>query len=173
MGTPAGATYIAIESSRKQRGPQEDTMKMIRFDPLRELDEITERMNRAMYRPFMRFENEEAFVEADWAPVVDIEETAREYVVKAELPDVKKDDVKVAIENGLLTIVGERTQEKEEKGRKVHRIERSYGKFARKFTVPRDVDDKKVAAEFKDGLLTVRVPKSEALRPRTIEVKVA
>jgi len=148
-------------------------MKMIRFDPLRELDEITERLNRAMYRPFSGFEREEALVEANWAPVVDIEETDREYVVKAELPDVKKDDVKVAIEHGLLTIIGERRQEKEEKGRKVHRIERSYGKFARTFTVPRDVDDKKVVAEFKDGLLTVRVPKSEAVRPRTIEVKVA
>ena len=153
--------------------PQEDIMKMIRFDPLRELDEITERLNRTLYRPFSRFEREEALVEADWAPVVDIEESDREYLVKAELPEIKKEDVKVSIENGLLTIVGERKQEKEEKGRKVHRIERSYGKFARTFTVPRDVDDKKVAAEFKDGLLTVHVPKSEALRPRTIEVKVA
>lgn len=148
-------------------------MKMIRFDPLRELDELTDRLNRALYRPFPRFEREEALVEADWAPVVDIEETEREYVVKAELPEVKKEEVKVAIEDGLLTIVGERKREKEEKGRKVHRIERSYGKFTRTFTVPRDVDDKKVAAEFKDGLLTVHIPKTEAVKPRTIEVKVA
>lgn len=148
-------------------------MKMIRFDPMRELDELTDRLNRALYRPLPRFEREEALVEADWAPVVDIEETDREYLVKAELPEVKKEEVKVAIEDGLLTIVGERKHEKEEKGRKVHRIERSYGKFTRTFSVPRDVDDKKVAAEFKDGLLTVHIPKTEAVKPRTIEVKVA
>jgi HSP20 family protein len=148
-------------------------MKMIRFDPLRELDEITDRLNRVLYRPFPRFEREEALVEADWAPMVDIEETEREYLVKAELPEVKKEEVKVAIEDGVLSIVGERRREKEEKGRKVHRIERSYGKFTRTFAVPRDVDEKKVAAEFKDGLLTVRIPKTEAVKPRTIEVKVA
>lgn len=148
-------------------------MKMIRWDPLRELEEMATQLNRAMYRPFLRSEREEALVEADWAPVVDIEETEREYLVKAELPEVKKEDVKVAIEGGLLLIQGERKHEKEEKGRRVHRIERSYGKFARTFTVPRDVDDKKVAAEFKDGLLTVHVPKSEMARPRSIDVKVA
>jgi HSP20 family protein len=104
---------------------------------------------------------------------VDIEETTKEFLIKAELPDVKKDDVKVALEDGVLTIQGERKFEKEEKDRKVHRIERSYGKFLRSFTVPRDVDDKKVMAEFKDGILLVHVPKAEMAKPRLIEVKVA
>jgi HSP20 family protein len=81
--------------------------------------------------------------------------------------------VKVTLEEGVLTIQGERRLEKEEKGKKIHRIERSYGKFLRTFTVPRDVDDKKILAEFKEGVLTVHVPKAEVFKPKAIEVKVA
>ena len=147
-------------------------MKMIRFDPLRELDEITERLNRAMYRPFSRFEREEALVEANWAPVVDIEETDREYVVKAELPDVKKDDVKVAIEHGLLTIIGERRQEKEEKTKRWHRSERYYGKFVRRILLPDYVDAEKVEASCKEGVLSVMLAKKAGVKPKSISVHV-
>jgi HSP20 family protein len=109
----------------------------------------------------------------DWVPLVDVTETPKEYVIKAELPEIKKEDVKVAIEDGVLTIQGERKTEKEEKDRKVHRIERSYGKFLRSFSVPADVDDKKVLAEFKEGVLVVSIPKAETAKPRVIDVKVA
>ena len=110
---------------------------------------------------------------ADWAPPLDVEETDTEYLVKADLPDVKPEDVKVAIENGMLALEGERKMEKEEKGRKFHRIERSYGKFVRRLAMPTDVDEKKVAADFKDGVLNVHLPKSPQAKPRTIDVKVA
>jgi HSP20 family protein len=116
---------------------------------------------------------EEALITAEWAPLVDIEETEKEYLVKAELPEVKKEDVKVTLEEGVLTIQGERRLEKEEKGKTIHRIERSYGKFLRTFTVPRDVDEKKIAAEFREGVLIVHVPKAEVFKPKTVEVKVA
>jgi HSP20 family protein len=116
---------------------------------------------------------EEALVTADWAPIVDIQESDKEYLVKAELPEVKKDDVKVNINDGVLTLEGERHQEKEEKNKKFHRVERSYGKFVRCFTMPEDADDKKVQADFKDGVLNVHIGKSEAAKPKAIEVKVA
>jgi HSP20 family protein len=86
---------------------------------------------------------------------------------------VKKEDAKVTLENGVLTLQGERKVEKEEKGKKFHRVERSYGTFLRTFTMPLDADENKVAADFKDGILTVHLPKTEKPRPKAIEVKVA
>jgi len=104
--------------------------------------------------------------------VVDIVEDENEYLIKAELPEVKKDDVKVTVQDDVLTISGERMFEKEEKGRKYHRMERAYGSFARSFTLPEDADGVKVAAEFKDGVLKVHLPKSEQAKPKSIEVKI-
>jgi HSP20 family protein len=106
-----------------------------------------------------------------WLPLVDITEDEKEYLIKAELPEVKKENVKVTVENGVLTISGERNFEKEERDKKYHRVERSYGRFTRSFGVPDDADDTKVSADFKDGLLTVRLTKSEKARPKSIEVK--
>ena len=101
---------------------------------------------------------------------MDITEDDKEYIIKAELPEMKKEDVKVTVENGLLTIVGERKFEKEE-NKKYHRVECAYGRFARSFIVPDAVDADNVSAEFKDGVLKVHLPKSEKNKP--IEVKVA
>ncbi len=109
---------------------------------------------------------------AEWAPVVDIQETETEYLVKADLPEVEKKDVQVTVQEGVLTIQGERKQEKEEKGRKFHRVERSYGTFLRTFTVPEDAEETKVTADFKDGVLRVHLPKTEKPRSKAIEVKV-
>lgn len=106
-------------------------------------------------------------------PTVDISETAGEYVIQAELPEVKKDDVKVTLEEGVLTIQGQRRQEKDEKTTKYHRIERSYGTFVRSFSLPDQVNESGVKAEFKDGVLNLHIPKSEKAKPRAIEVKVA
>jgi len=108
----------------------------------------------------------------DWAPLVDIVEDDKEYLIKAELPEVRKEDVKVTVEGGTLTISGERKSEKEEKGRKFRRIERYYGRFERSFSVPDDADDSKVAADFRDGVLRVHLAKSEKARPKQIEVNV-
>jgi HSP20 family protein len=112
-------------------------------------------------------------VVADWTPSVDISETEGEYQIKAEIPDVKKEDVKVTLEDGVLTIQGERKYEKEEKGKKYHRIERSYGSFVRTFSLPDVIDEEKVKAEFKDGVLNLHLPKSEKAKPKAIDVKVA
>jgi len=153
-------------------------MQLTRWDPFREMEDFSDRLSRVLGGRFMRpLEQkgllEEGLVNVDWAPLVDVEETDKEYLIKAELPEIRKEDVKVTIENGVLTIEGERKQEKEEKTRKVHRIERSYGKFVRRFTVPSEAENAKVAAEFKDGLLYVHVPKSPVVKPKAIEIKVA
>ena len=94
-------------------------------------------------------------------------------MVKADLPEVKREDLKVDVKDGVLCVEGERKQEKEEKGKKFHRIERSYGKFVRRLAVPTDVDQKQIGADFKDGVLNIHLPKSAAATPKTIDVKVA
>ena len=104
---------------------------------------------------------------------MDITEDDKEYLVKADLPEVKKEDVKVTVENGVLIITGERKFEKEEKDKRYHRLERSYGNFLRSFTLPGAADGSKVSAEFKDGVLKVRLPKTEKAKPKAVEVKVA
>jgi HSP20 family protein len=116
---------------------------------------------------------QESLTVSEWTPLVDITEDDKEYLIKAELPEVKKDDVKVTVENGLLTISGERKIEKEEKGKRYHRVERAYGSFVRSFSLPDDADGNKVNAEFKDGVLRVHLAKSEHAKPKQIEVKVS
>ena len=146
---------------------------LMRWDPFRELEEMSDRLNRMFARPATRTNGKETMVVADWTPTVDISETDGEYQIKAEIPDVKKEDVKVTLEDGVLTIQGERRQEKEEKGKKYHRVERSYGSFVRSFSLPDLIDEEKVKAEFKDGVLNLHLPKSEKAKPKAIEVKVA
>jgi len=146
-------------------------MNLVRWDPFRELEEMSNRLNRLFERPTLRTGNgKEALTVADWVPSVDISETDSEYLIKGELPGVKKEDVKVMLQDGVLTIQGERKQEKEEKGKKFHRVERSYGSFVRSFTLPDYVDDAKVKAEFKEGILNLHLPKSEKAKPKAIEV---
>jgi HSP20 family protein len=149
-------------------------MALVRWDPFRELEEMSDRLNRVFARPALRTTNgKENLTVADWMPTVDISETEGEYLIQAELPEVKKEDVKVTVENGVLTLQGERRQEKEEKGKKFHRVERSYGSFIRSFTLPESVDDSGVKAEYKDGVLNLHLPKTEKVKPKAIEVKVA
>lgn len=150
-------------------------MAIVKWDPFRELEEMSDRLNRVFNRPAVaRTGNgKETMTAADWSPVVDVLETEKEYVIKAELPEVKKDDVKITVQDGVLTIQGERKSETEEKGRRFHRIERSYGSFVRSFSMPDFVDEAGVSAEFKDGVLNLHLPKTEKARPRAIEVKVS
>ncbi len=149
-------------------------MTLVRWDPFRELEEMSDRLNRMFSRPAIATKNgKEALTVADWTPTVDISESDGEYLIKAELPEVKKEDVKVTLEDGVLTLTGERRQEKEEKTTKYHRVERSYGSFVRSFSLPELVDETKVKAEYKDGVLSLHLPKSEKAKPRAIEVKVA
>lgn len=146
-----------------------------RWNPMKEAEDLEKRLAHLLGRgaPAGHNEKNEAITVAQWTPVVDISEDEKEYAIKAELPDVKKEDIKLNVHDDVLTITGERKYEKEEKSKKYHRVERAYGSFMRSFTLPEDADGAKVTAEYKDGLLSVRLPKSEKAKTKTIEVKVA
>jgi HSP20 family protein len=154
--------------------------KLITWNPFGEVDELQNRLGSLFLSGFpnrmgvvTRPGNGDSLERADWSPLVDITETDQEYLFKADLPEMKKDDVKVTVENGMLTISGERKVEREEKNTKFHRIERSFGRFLRTFTIPEDTDASKIAADFKDGVLRVHLPKSAvAKKPKPIQVKV-
>jgi HSP20 family protein len=108
---------------------------------------------------------------SSWVPPCDIYETDREIVLKMELPEMKKDDVRVTMESNVLTLRGERRFEMKVDRENYHRVERNYGQFLRSFALPTFIDGKKILAEFKDGVLTVTLPKNETATPRQIEVK--
>jgi HSP20 family protein len=148
------------------------------FRRLRELlapeRSFEQRMNRLFEETFgpLGLQTEEALSVTGWTPSCDVYETDNEIVIKAELPGVKKEDAKVSIQDGVLSIIGERKFEEETKKENYIRVERSYGSFSRSFTLPTRVDPDKVAAEFTDGLLRVTLPKREEAKPKGIEVKV-
>ena len=119
-----------------------------------------------------RRDKKQAITVTEWAPLVDISEDDKEYVIKAEIPEMKKEDIKLNVNDDVLTITGERKHEKEEMNKRYHRVERSYGSFMRSFSLPEDADGTKVAAEYKDGVLKVHLPKSAKAKPKAIEVKV-
>ena len=139
------------------------------WNPVRELDEFQNRLSTFFGGPAWR-SKEGNF--GSWAPAVDIIEDDKEFLVKADLPEVKKEDLHINVENGMLTIHGERKFEREDKKKRYHRTERSFGSFTRSFSLPDGSDSTKIRAEFKDGLLQVHIPKSETARPKQIEVKV-
>lgn len=147
--------------------------KLTIWSPFRELDEFENRLGSFFRRGFPRWTGDgDTVALPEWSPQVDISEDEKEYLVKADLPEMKKEDIKVTFENGLLSISGERKAEKEEKKKTYHRIERSYGKFERTFTLPEDADATKLTAEFKDGVLKVHVARNLATKPKAIQVKV-
>jgi HSP20 family protein len=145
---------------------------LARWNPFRELDAIQNRLTTLLGRPWWRNDEEEIFGTKEWTPLADITEDEREYLIKAELPEIKKEDVKVTVENGTLRLTGERKFEKEEKGKKYHRVERAYGAFERTFLLPEDARGDKVTADYKDGVLKVHVPKNEKVTPKAVDVKV-
>lgn len=146
-------------------------MSLIRWEPFKEADEFFRSMSSPLRGRWSRMLGENGGA-MEWAPAADISETEKEYVVKAELPGVKREDVKVTLEDGVLTIQGERRQEQEEKGEKTHRTERFYGSFSRSFTLPDNTDAGSIRAESKDGVLQVHIPKLKAEKARAVEIKV-
>jgi HSP20 family protein len=144
-------------------------MSIMRYKPFAELDDLgsglrlfQDTVSRLLTEPAAR----------PWAPAVDIFETENELLLKADLPGVEMKDIDIQVENGTLTLRGERKYENETKEGGFHRIERSYGSFARLFTLPDTVNFEDVKADFKNGVLTVKLPKKEVAKPRTIKVEV-
>ena len=148
-------------------------MSLMRWEPFRDSDEIFRRAWPSEFRRLMRpLEGEVAAAASQWAPSADISETDKEFVVHAELPGVAKDDIKVAVEHGTLTISGERRVEKKDEGRKFHRVESFRGSFSRSFGVPDVVDVAAIYADSKDGVLNVHLPKKSLEKPKPVEIKV-
>ena len=148
-------------------------MNLVRFDPFRELELMSSRLNRLFASSGAVAGPDDVDGFGAWAPALDVEEADKEFLVKTDLPDVKKSDVKIGIEDGVLTIEGERKQEKDERTKKFHRVERVYGKFVRRVGLPTNIDASHVTAEYKEGVLTVHLPKTAATTPRSVQVTVA
>jgi len=147
-------------------------MAIARLDPFREFATLQDRMNRLFGDVYLR--DEEVTGRPGWIPAVDIYETDKhDLVVKAELPDLTREDIEVTVENNTLTIRGERKLPSEIKEEQFRRVERNYGSFSRSFTLPNTVDASKVGAEYKNGVLTVKLPFREEAKPRTVNVEVA
>jgi HSP20 family protein len=145
-------------------------MKLVRWDPIQEFVAMSNRLNRTANHPYTP--RTEAALGA-WAPPVDIFERQDHLVIRAEVPGVEMKDMDVQIENGVLTLRGERKQDTEVKEDNAHRMERVYGSFTRSFTLPTTVDAAKVAATYKDGVLEITVPRAETAKPKSIEIRAA
>jgi HSP20 family protein len=146
-----------------------------RWSPFRELERMQRRMEGLFGSTLMRGNggHKEAITATEWEPLVDVTEDDKEYLITAELPELKKENVRVTVENGVLTLSGERKFEKEERNKKYHRLERAYGSFMRSFSLPDDADAAKVNAEFQEGVLKVHLGKSDGAKPKCIDIKVS
>jgi HSP20 family protein len=148
-------------------------MNIVRFDPFREMAALQDRVNRIFVDAYRGSNSDDLMTRGAWVPPVDIyENDNHELVLKAELPDVNREDINLKVENNTLTISGQKKMENEVKEEQYRRIERSYGSFTRSFTLPATVDAAHIGAEYKNGVLTVRLPLREEAKPRQIQVQV-
>ena len=142
---------------------------LVQWSPFRELEDFFNRYNRGFGLSRASGSNGDV---VGWRPAANISETEDEYLIRAELPEVEKKDVEVSVHEGVISIRGERRLEKRDESEKQHRIESFYGSFSRSFSLPADVDESRIAAESRDGVLTVRLPKQPVETPKAIEIKV-
>ncbi len=148
-------------------------MSIMKWRPSRELAAIRDEMDR-LFDEFFNFvpSRRRELLEGEWLPSVDVAETDDNVVVTAELPGVKQDDVSISVLNDVLTLKGEKKEEKEIKRENYHRIERSYGSFQRSISLPTGVQADKAKATYKDGVLTVTIPKAESAKPKSIKINI-
>lgn len=149
-------------------------MSMTVWNPFREMEALLDRYSQATGRTTLGNDDESLFYLSDWSPTVDIEESDESYLVKADLPGVKRENIEVSFDNGMLSIQGEKREEKEggTKGAKRHRTERFTGRFARSFTLPAAVKRDAIDANYRDGVLTLMIPKADEAKPRSIDINV-
>jgi HSP20 family protein len=148
-------------------------MSMVRFDPFRDLAVLQDRMNRLFNDAHSPRQTDDLMSRGTWTPAVDIYEVDGALVLKAELPEMRREDIDISVENSTLTIRGERKLDNEIKQENFHRIERAYGSFVRSFSLPPTVDAGKIGAEYKNGVLSVKLPVREDAKPRTINIDAA
>ncbi len=148
-------------------------MAIVRWDPFRDLAEVQERVNRVLGEFYGGRGQDDVMRRGTWIPPVDIYEGPnQEMVIKAELPDIRREDIDIRVEDNTLTISGEKKLDEEVKQEQFHRVERAYGTFTRSFSLPATIDTEKVNADYKNGVLTVKLPMREEAKPKQIQVKV-
>ena len=153
-------------------------MTLVKFNPFRDLLSVEREFNRLAktfdnrYGLLNRSDDDSEYENAVWTPLTDVYENEENYQLKVDLPGVNKEDLKLSYKDGELSISGERKQETEEKNGQYHRIERTFGKYYRSFNLPKLIKSDKIDAEFKDGQLTVTIPKTEEAKPKQLEIKV-
>jgi len=147
-------------------------MSIVRWEPFAEMDSLFNRLVPAMMNRWPSRLGSSNGDTVQWAPSADISETEKEYLIRAELPAVKKEDVKVTVDDGMITIEGERKQQKEDKNEKMHRVESFYGHFTRSFSLPESVDENAIRCDSKDGVLTVHIPKVQITKQQPKQIKV-
>jgi HSP20 family protein len=169
----AESTVDAARGNQHHRKRRTHMSILTTWNPVRDLDTARNRMDRLFGRSLIPWVGEENITATEWSPLVDVSENDKEFTIKADLPEVKREDVHVTLEDGTIRITGERKFEKEEKGRRYHRIERSYGTFERSFVLPEGAKTDKVKAEFKDGTLQVHLPKAPEIQTKATEIPVS
>jgi len=151
-------------------------MTLVKWNPTRDLFNLEKEFNKIFSTFGDKFgisrADEEAYENAIWSPLADISEDDNKYTVTLDLPGVDKNDVKLSFTEGKISISGERKQESEEKNTKYHRVERMYGKYFRSFALPNKIKEDKIDAQFKNGQLTITIPKADEVKPKEIEIKV-
>jgi len=146
-------------------------MRVVNWEPFRDMDDVFDRLFADAYRRLPR-NAAEGKPSLDWAPPADVSETEGEYLIKAEIPEVRKEELSLTVQDGVLTLAGERRQEKREDGEKMHRVERQFGSFARRFALPEDVDDQAIRAECRDGVVIIHIPKHKVVQPQPRQIQV-
>lgn len=147
-------------------------MAITRWRPFRDIVSVQDEMNRLFDDIFGHRPARVEWTEGVWSPSVDVSEDTDNMVIKAEMPGMSKDDVKISVQDNVLTLKGEKKQEKEEKEANCHRIERSYGSFCRSFQLPATVRADKIKANYKDGVLSIILPKTEEVKPKEIPISI-
>ncbi len=146
-------------------------MRVIKWEPFRDVDDVFNRFFAETVRHWPRAAAESRAA-SDWAPATDVSETPTEYLIKADLPEVRKEDVSLTVQDGVLTLSGERRQEQHAEGEKLHRVERAYGSFARRFSLPEDADEQGIRAEGRDGVILIHIPKAKVEQPQPRQISI-
>ena len=146
-------------------------MRVIKWEPFRDVDDVFDRFFAETLRRWPR-QSAEGRAGLDWAPAADVSETDTEYLIKADLPEVRKEDVSITVQDGVLTLSGERRQEVRAENEKVHRVERTYGSFARRFALPENADEQSIRAESRDGVILIHIPKQKVVQPQPRQIEI-
>ena len=146
-------------------------MRVIKWEPFRDMDDVFDRFITESMRHWPRAATANRAAQ-EWAPAADVSETEAEYLIKADLPEVRKEDVSITVQDGVLTLSGERRQEKREETEKLHRVERVYGSFARRFALPENADEQGIRAESRDGVILIHIPKAKVVEPQPRQITI-